>query len=141
MKKKATRSAILIGCCVAAILFSGCGANDSVLRSGKETPAPPVVETQADLFARDLADVKGANFFWIYVIRRRDGGILNAEDKALIRSGTAEANRRVVSDGGQAVIVGSNYEASVAAIETLKPRFDVTDLSTGKPPATEQPAR
>jgi len=67
--------------------------------------------------------------------------MLNAEDKALIRSGTAEANRRVVSDGGQAVIVGSNYEASVAAIETLKPRFDVTDLSTGKPPATEQPAR
>jgi hypothetical protein len=136
--RKMTPNRLVIVCLLSAAAAS-CGANEGVLHSGKQSPAPPANESRVEPFEQDLADVKAANFTWLYVIRRRDGGILDAEDKAFLRKGTAESNRRVVSDGGKAVIVGSNYEASVAGVETLKARFDVTDLSTGRPEATLQP--
>ena len=127
----------LTGIMLGAALIAGasCGANEGVLQSGKETPGP-TAEAKAATFESDLADVKRADFNWLYVIRRRDGGILIGEDKARIRVATGDANRRVLTDEGKAIIVGSNYEASVPAIDKLKAQYEVTDLSTGTPPAS-----
>jgi hypothetical protein len=61
MKKKVIKPTLILLSLFAAIGFPGCGSNDNVLRSGKEPPAQPIVETQADLFERDLADVKAAS--------------------------------------------------------------------------------
>ncbi len=118
-----------------SVAVGACSPNEEVLRSGAP-PSPQPTGEVIDTFESDLEDVRRVEFFWLYVIRRRDGDILNSDDKAVIRTATAQANRRVLSDGERAIIVGSNFEVSVAGIDTLKKRFDVTDLSTGKPEAT-----
>ena len=112
-----------------SLFGSGCGANENILRSGKESPTPPFVETKADSFEADLANMKAADFIWLYVIRRKDGGILDGEDKAAVRAVTKDANRRIVSDGGKAILIGSNYGVSAAGVQALKERIDLTDLS------------
>ena len=120
----------------AALVSFGCGANEGVLQSGRESPtpaAPTGVAANVDPFEREMAEVQEAKFTWLYVVRRRDGGILNSEDKAFVRQHTTDANRRVVADGGKAVIIGSNYSITADGAQILKQRFDVTDLST--PPA------
>ncbi len=118
-----------------ALAVGACSPNEDVLRSGV-TPSPPPAGEVVDTFESDLEDVRRVQFYWLYVIRRRDGGILDSDDKAVVRTATAQANRRVLSDGERAIIVGSNFEVSVAGIDTLKKSYDVTDLSTGKPVAT-----
>ena len=125
---------------ISALLFLvgltalGCGANEGVLRSGREPPSPPAADAPTKTtFERDLAEIKEAKFTWLYVVRRRDGGILNSEDKAFVRQHTTDANRRVLSDDGKAVIIGSNYSVTAIGAEALKERFEVTDLSEPPP--------
>jgi hypothetical protein len=93
----------------------------------------PAAEASVEPFERELADVKEANLPYLYIVRRRDGGILTSEDKAFVRQYTVEADRRVLADGDKAVIISSKYTATIAGIEKLKARFDITDLS--QPPA------
>ena len=120
------------------VYFSvACGANQGVLESGKGTPGPAAT-ARVDTFESDIADVKRAGFTWLFVIRRRDGGILDTADKALVRDATAQANRRVLSDEGKAIIVGSNFKDGITGIEGLKKQFDVADLS---PPPTPDASR
>jgi len=117
-----------------AVLVSfGCGANEGVMRSGRESPTPAAVAGNVDPFEREMAEIQEAKFTWLYVVRRRDGGILSSEDKAFVKQHTTDANRRVVADGGKAVIIGSNYSITADGAQILKQRFDVADLST--PPA------
>jgi hypothetical protein len=118
---------------LAALVSFGCGANEGVMRSGRESPTPPAVVANVDPFEREMTEIKEAKFTWLYVVRRRDGGILNSEDKAFVRQNTADANRRVMADGGKAVSIGSNYSITADGAQILKQRFEVTDLST--PPA------
>lgn len=118
---------------ILALLSLGCGPNEGVLRSGKETPASTPAETTVEPFERELADVKEANLPYLYIVRRRDGGILTSEDKAFVRKQTVEADRRVLADGDRAVIISSKYTVIVQGVEKLKTRFEVTDLS--QPPS------
>jgi hypothetical protein len=118
----------LIFCLIS--IGTSCGANEGVLTSGKATPGP-TAEAKPDTFESDLAEVRKADFTWMYVIRRRDGGELDTKDKDLIRTATAQSNRRVLSDEGKAIIVGSNFEQVNTDIGTLKKQFEVTDMSTG----------
>lgn len=112
-----------------AVIASGCGANESILRSRRESPTPVLVEASPNLFEKDLAAMKEADFTWVYVFRRKDGGELDADDKGFVRTNASETNRRVLSDGGKTVIVGSNYWIGDANLKALKDRFDVRDLS------------
>jgi hypothetical protein len=122
---------------LAAFIATGCGPNEGVLRSGKESPSQAVArEVDGPSFESELAEIRNANFTWLYVVRRRDGGILNGEDKALVRQHTTDANRRVLSDEGKAVIIGSNYSITVEGVGILKERFEVLDLS---PPPAPKP--
>ncbi|MEP6789238.1 MAG: hypothetical protein ABJB40_12445, partial [Acidobacteriota bacterium] len=59
---------------------SGCGANDSILRSGKETPAPADANSQKTPIIKDIESMKTAGFTFIYVVRRKDGGVIDAAD-------------------------------------------------------------
>ena len=109
-----------------------CGANQGVLTSGKGTPGP-TAEAKADTFESDLAEVRKADFTWMYVIRRLDGGVLDTKDKDLIRVATAQSNRRVLSDEGKVIIVGSNFEqvnASLIAHGTIFPSSSFSTPST-----------
>lgn len=116
----------------AVLIAASCGANPTVLNSGKSTPGPTAT-ARVETFETDLEDIRRAGFEWLFVIRRRDGAALDAADKAVIRDATAQANRRVLSDEGKAIIVGSNFKEGITGIEQLKKQFDVADLS---PPPT-----
>jgi hypothetical protein len=122
------RASALFVMIAAVFMTASCVANQTVLEAGKSTPGPTATE-RVDTFETDIADVKRAEFTWVFVIRRRDGGVLDTADKALVRDATAQANRRVLSDAGKAIIVGSNFKDGITGIEPLKKQFEVTDLS------------
>lgn len=113
------------------ILISiGCGANEGILRSGKETPTPAVVYGQISPFVKDLAAMRTAGFTFIYALRRKDGAPLDAEDRALIKVHTDIANRRVVSDDGKAIVVGSNFAIPADKMLAVNSIFAVEDYSS-----------
>ena len=110
-----------------AIMISACGPNEGILKSGKETPSnaagkPKTVE-------RDVEDMRTADFQFIYVLRRRDGGLIDTEDKNVIRVQTGETNRRIASDDGKAFTIGSNRQIAPEKMAALQARFAVDDLS------------
>ncbi len=122
---------------IAAILFSAailtaCGANDSILKSGKDSPSTNSNAAVSE-FDADLAAVKNADFRWVYVLRRKDGGVIDAEDKKVIKGNTAEANRRVSSDGDKAFIIGTNTQVPPEKLAALFQHFAVEDDSPPPP--------
>lgn len=112
-----------------AITF-GCGANDSILRSGKDNSAGRADSTPVRTsFETDLEAMRTAGFSFIYVLRRKDGGVIDPEDKSVIRVATTQANRRVSADDGKAVIVGSNFQLASQNMAAIYQRFAVDNYS------------
>lgn len=106
-----------------------CGPNEGILQSGKETPAPSNSAGKATTVERNVEDMRTANFLFIYVLRRMDGGPIDAEDKNVIRVLTAEANRRIASDDEKAFVIGSNRQVAPEKMAALQARFTVEDFS------------
>jgi len=132
----------MIGRFLAAVLvFSalGCGANNSVLQSGKMTPNANSQPSKT-AFESELDQVRDAKFNFIYVLRRKDGGEIDAEDRGVIRLQTVDMNRRVSADEGRAFIIGSNFQLPPANLIEIYKRFSLEDYSPsvtdGSPPAT-----
>jgi len=73
--------------------------------------------------------MRTADFDFIFVLRRRDAGQLDPEDRAVIRNATAEVNRRSVSDDDRAVIVGTNYPIPDDKMKSLADRFLIENYS------------
>ena len=118
---------------VFSLLSLACGANDGILRSGKETPTQVNTGPEKTPIARDIEAMQTAGFSFIYVLRRRDGGLIDAGDRGVIRLNTAETNRRVVGDEERAVVIGSKFQLEAKNIKALYDRFAVEDYS--QPPA------
>ena len=57
--------------------------------------------------------MRTAGFTFIYALRRKDGGIMNAEDVGVIKLQTVDTNRRVKTDDDRAVLIGTNIRCSV----------------------------
>ena len=114
------------------LFLAGCGANDTVLRAGKETPSQ--VTSATSTFASDLESMRTAGFSFIYVLRRKDSELMNNEDRGVIRLNTALANRRFSADEGRAFIIGSNPPIPPQNMAALYERFAVEDYSP--PPAS-----
>jgi hypothetical protein len=79
--------------------------------------------------------MRTANFVFIYVVRRKDGGALDAEDRSVLRVETTEANRRIESADGKAVVIGANGVISPERMAALQARFVVENHSP--PPAAQ----
>ena len=109
--------------------LSACGANEGILKSGKDsvlsTNSTPVLSS----LAKDVDEMRTADFKFIYVLRRKDGALMDAEDKSVIRMQTYQANRRVSSDGGKAVVVGSNTAIPPDKMLAVYDRFAVENFS------------
>ena len=80
--------------------------------------------------------MRTANFNYIFVLRRKDGAKMDADDKAFVRGVTGGFNRRTLSDDEKAVIVGSNPRVPDDTLQMIKSRFDVEDFSK---PSSEIP--
>lgn len=122
---------------ILAIFAIACGPNKGILESGKETPTPTNTAPTVTSIEKDIEDMRTANFQFIYVLRRKDGGTLDAEDKSVIKLQTAQANRRVSADGDKAVVVGSNFALPPQNYVILLNRFAVENLS--QQPIVSQP--
>jgi len=76
-----------------------------------------------------------ANFNFIYVLRRHDAGVLDSDDKAFLRTATANVNRRTLSNDGKAIIIGANGKLPPELLQSMKDRFSFEDFSKPEPPA------
>ncbi len=110
-------------------LTAACGANDGILKSGKETPAPSNAQPSKSVFEEDLGSMRTADFRFVYVLRRKDGGKIDAEDRSVIKAQTADANRRMSSDDDKAFIIGSNNQIPPKNMFVLFARFAVENYS------------
>jgi hypothetical protein len=116
---------------VLGVLSLACGPNPNILNSGKETPAPVTGERPVSSLEKDIESMRTANLQYVFVLRRKDGGKLDTDDKAFIRQNKpAEINRIFVSDEEKAVVAGSNFPFPPEAFKLLQARFNIEDLST-----------
>jgi hypothetical protein len=116
------------------LLFSACRPNQRIIESGRENP--PLDRTNSNIapaarsFESDIDSMRTADFYNIYVFRRKDGGQLDADDKAFLAANLpGEVNRRMLSDDGKALIAGSNFQLPDGVWTTLKGRFSFEDFS------------
>lgn len=116
----------------AAGLFAafGCKPNARIINSA-ETPEPRHTDQPAPAgFQADLEAMRTADFSFIYVFRRKDGGELDSMDKGFINTNKPpEVNRVRVSDNGRAVIFGSNFRFPEEAMKNLKDNYSFEDYS------------
>ena len=135
MTKRIITSAVILSGVV--ILSLSCGPNQRILESANENHAATGeaaatnanVAPAASSFEQDLNAMRTADFKFILAIRRKDGQSLDAADRELISKEGAAANRRRLSDGGKAVLIGSNFPFITGTFDSLKGRFSIEDYS------------
>ena len=118
---------IRFGSMVLLLALTACGANDKILQSGKQTPDANATPRSA--IDDDLTAMRNADFRFVFVLRRKDGGAIDAGDRAVIKANTAEANRRVSSDNDRAFVIGTNNALPPEKLAALYERFTVEDHS------------
>jgi hypothetical protein len=120
---------------IMAVAVSACGPNQQILRSA-ETPTPSAnAAPQLSGLEQEVKAMRTADFNFIYVFRRKDGGALDAADKKAASDNIPpEINRRKVIEDGKAVIIGSNYILPPENFKVLSSRFAIEDFSK---PASE----
>ena len=121
----------LSGSLVAGMLTAGCTPNPRILNSAEPTPDPAQASVPAvSSFESDIEAMKTADFIFIYVFRRKDGGVLDAEDRSFLNANRpTEVNRTRISDEGRAIIFGSNFRLPEENLKNLAERFAFEDLS------------
>ena len=117
-----------------SIALVSCAANESILKSNSNEPvaestlasnAQPVNDTAES----EVQNMRTADFDFIYVLRRKDSGVMQADDKAFVRTNTANVNRRSLVDSGKAIVIGANAGVPGDMVKKLSERFDVQDFS------------
>lgn len=109
---------------------TSCTPNKRIMESSVPVSNAEDRPVKERTFADDLESMRTAEFSYIYVIRRRDGAEIDAEDKEFINSRKpSEINRVSLSDNGKAVIFGSNFRLPEALIKDLSGRFEFEDHS------------
>ena len=110
-------------------LVPACGPNEGVLKSGKTNAVlTNSLPTQTSLES-DVEAMRTANFTSIYVLRRKDRGEIDSEDRGIIKLNTDGVNRRISSDNGKAFVIGSNSPIPADKIAALYDRFAVENYS------------
>ena len=125
----------LISLVIFLLIGLGCQPSQTVLNDRNPTPEPTAESTPEipmDDFAERLKSVQTGNFDFVYVFRRKDGGVFTTEDKQLFRENTADVNQRQLTSDGKALIVGSNYAFAPENFEVLKNEFKVENYSPKK---------
>jgi hypothetical protein len=121
-----------------------CSPNQRILNSANERPPEPSsVRTEGTTapaaIEADIDAMKTADFNFIYIFRREDGGELDADDRAFMNANLPyEINRKKISDGGKALVIGSNFRLPSENFKAMKERFTFEDLS--KPESEIMPA-
>lgn len=121
---------ILFGVLLVLSSFAACTPNRRIMESSR-TPTPAAEGSPApNTVDDDIRAMRSAGFKFIVVIRRRDGGAMDAEDRAVINANSPpDANRRKLAEEGRAVIIGTNFPFYPGSIANLAERFALENLS------------
>ncbi|HYP00341.1 MAG TPA: hypothetical protein VER76_09150 [Pyrinomonadaceae bacterium] len=121
MKVRMSKSAAGVFLLSLALVASGCG---------DRTPSGAATQNKPSAFERDLASVQRNNFQKVYVITRPDGGQLNADDKAYLKTNMPiETTMRILTDEDRRLIVGTNFDFKPEHLDALNKRFRVEDYT------------
>lgn len=114
----------------AVLAFSACTPNQRIIESSR-TPEPvPPKATPVNTVESELEAMQNADFTYILVFRRRDAAVMDAADKSFINANLPpDINRKSLSEGGRAVVIGSNFPLLPGSIEKLTDRFVMEDHS------------
>jgi len=118
----------------ASLLMFGCGPNEEILKSNSDqAAAEPTAATKSepeyDTVESEVENMRTADFDFIFVLHRKDGGVMQPDDKAFVRANVANANRRSLVEGGKAIVIGANAASTGDVNKKLSERFDVQDFS------------
>lgn len=128
---------IALFCVLASI--SGCAPNRRIADSVAATPEPVNAAPVVVGFEADLLAMRNADFKFILVFRRKDNGVMDAEDKAFLNANTPyDVNRRRLSDNDKAIIIGTNFPFLPGMTEKLATRFEMENHSKADSGALEQ---
>ena len=117
-------------CWILVFALAACGANETILKSNSATPSNAASNRPSnDSVEKEVEAMQTADFNFIYVLRRRDGGTLDSGDKTFLRAATASVNRRTLSNDEKAIIIGSNNKPPPEILQSMKDRFDFEDHS------------
>lgn len=105
--------------------ISACSPNAGVLKDGKPSTTMAEPTPVRSEFEREMNDMRTAGFQSIYVIRRKDGKELNADDRAFLKQRSEDANRRVSTDAGKTIIIGMNRPPVPENIAAIYDKFAV----------------
>ncbi len=119
----------LIG--LSVLLSLGCQPNQTILKDAAPPPTPmATVESKRTSLEEDLKEMRTADFDYILVFRRKDGGVFDKDDQKYLRDNTPlETNRWRKSDDGKAFIAGSGFGFAPEQMAALRDRFIVEDYS------------
>ena len=130
--------------CVSVLLFIGCGPNESILRSGanndQASPTPRASLAAYDTVDAEIENMQTADFNFILVLRRKDGGKMQSDDKAFVRTNMSGANRRSLVDDEKTIVIGSNARVPQDLLTKLNDRFDVRDFSKPEAEIPDSPS-
>jgi hypothetical protein len=122
-----------------AWIVCSCSPNQRIVESnaeltdGKSNGAAAPVRSSLE---KDVEAMRTADFVFIYVIKRMDGGPLDAEDKKFAGAVIpGEMNRRTLADEGKAILIGSNFRMPDDSRKLIEERFAFEDLSLQQTPA------
>jgi hypothetical protein len=130
-RKSFQRSSLYLAVLPAIVLCVACGPNEAILNSNATAANTNVnaAAVKTDPIDEEVRNMETANFDYIFVLERKDGGAMSADDKTFIRNVTANANRRSLTSDDQAVVIGSNSPPTADFIGKLSSRFEVKNLS------------
>jgi hypothetical protein len=108
---------------------AGCVADQRILNS---TPAmrPNREVRVVSNSGQEIRDMKTARLPFVFLIRRKDGGVITSEDKVFLSKTTPrELNRKVLSDDGKTFVFGSSFIVPSQTLSAWRSRFEVEDKS------------
>lgn len=112
------------------LINAACGDSSAQKNSNAANASPEVKLTAVE---KDVKSMQTANFEYIFVFRRKDGGVFDGEDKTYLKTNSpADTNRFVLSDDDKAVVAGSSYEFKPENLEKLGERFNIENFSSVK---------
>ena len=117
---------------VSVLLSFGCQPNQTILKDAAPPSPTPMAtaESKVTTLEEDLREMRTADFDYIFVFRRKDGGEFDKDDQKYLRDNTPiETNRWRRSTDGKAFIAGSGFGFLPEQMTALRDRFIVEDYS------------
>lgn len=125
---------IAVTALAAVCLLAACGPHPRFANANSNSAETANARPQRSQTERDIESMRTADFEFVYVFRRKDGGVLDADDRRVLNEQKPpEINRVKLSDEGRAAIFGSNFPLPEPQMKALREKLAFEDLSRPQP--------